>query len=189
MVLPHESVSREHVVLRGVDGAIVATNRSNFGMHVNEKKVMDSLELAIGDEVWVGPYHLTVTGDAAPVAIDSALTRPFSVVAQSDDLQGRIRKVPLAEVLQQLEFNQRTGTLSVFSDDQEGSLVVYQGQPMHAQFGGLEDDEAVFTMIALTSGSFSLSSKVEAGERTISTSLTGLLLEARRREDESNSPS
>ena len=46
------------------------------------------------------------------------------------------------------------------------------------------DEEAVIGMLQLNRGNFSFLAKIEAGEKTMETTLTRILLEASRREDE-----
>ena len=95
----------------------------------------------------------------------------------------------MTEVLQGIEFNKKTGTLSVVGPNKVcGELVFGGGQPLFATFGELSDDEAVLEMIALREGRFTLSGEAEPGQRTMSTTLTGLLLEASRRIDEAGNP-
>jgi hypothetical protein len=114
-------------------------------------------------------------------------TRPletFRNLPSSEAMSGRLEKSSLSEVLQAIEFNQKTGTLEVFCGEKTGTLVLYEGQPMFATFGDLRDVDAVCTMVAQRRGHFSFRSKIEAGERTLKTTITGLLLEAGRRIDE-----
>ena len=92
--------------------------------------------------------------------------------------------MPIAEVFQGIEFNAKTGTLSVAAGTRRGKLVVAAGKPVRAVLGRLRDDEAVLGMIALTQGRFSFTADVEPGEQTMESTLTGLLFEASRRIDE-----
>jgi len=91
----------------------------------------------------------------------------------------------MLEVLQGIEFNKKSGTLRVFNDDFDGTIVIYEGRPMYATAnGGVKDDEVVFGMLAQDRGNFSFMAKVEPGEMSMDSSITGLLLEASRRQDE-----
>ena len=58
---------------------------------------------------------------------------------------------------------------------------------MCATFGEVQDEAAVLEMLALAEGRFAFSPGEFVGERTISQSMTALLLRARRLEDEQGS--
>ena len=190
LVLPHPGVSRTHAVIRAAGRALLFEDRSTYGSYVNGERVI-SRELVVGDALVIGPYELSVRGrDDAPAADARAVdeTRPLALGAQdlpsADAMSGRLEKQPLTEVLQALEFNQKTGTLDLVCGDVAGRLVVYEGMPMFASFGPLEGAEAVFAMIEQRRGYYTFRRKVEAGERTLTVTLTALLLEASRRLDE-----
>jgi hypothetical protein len=115
-------------------------------------------------------------------------TRPIGEfvanLASADALTGRLEKQSLSEVLQSLEFNKKTGTLELFCGDLSGTLVVYEGLPMFAAFGGMKDADAVVAMLCQRKGYFAFRPKVEAGERTMKTTIMAILLDASRRQDE-----
>jgi pSer/pThr/pTyr-binding forkhead associated (FHA) protein len=190
MILPHESISRKHVAIRALGEEILLEDQSTYGTTVNGN-IVSSISLSEGDVITMGPYLITVRRTRIDRSEESVLTKPFRVVsASSEAMGGRLEKVALSEVLQQIEFNQKTGTLRVFDDlnAANGILVVYLGNPVYAEFGEHRDADAVFKMLSLKAGTFSFVSKVEAGEKTIERTLTGLLLEAGRQIDESTSP-
>jgi hypothetical protein len=183
MILPHESVSRVHAVIRCVGGEMILDDRSTYGTYVNGKRVR-SQKVAPGDAIRLGPYEIAVRPQPAR-AVNEDETRPLRTFETSEAMQGRLEKVALSEVLQQIEFNEKTGTLRVWNDDVQGQLVVYQGKPMWAELGDLDDEEAVFGMLALAKGNFGFMAKVEPGEHSMQGTLTALLLEASRRQDDS----
>ncbi|MCA8924900.1 MAG: FHA domain-containing protein [Planctomycetes bacterium] len=185
LILAHPSVSRVHAVIRVSGKEMLIEDRSTYGTWVNGERVM-SHAIAIGDTITIGPYDVLVEKSSAGDEEDDMHdTRPLRTFASSEAIGGRIERVSLAEVLQQMEFNQKTGTLTVFSDDGvTGTLVVYDGAPMYAEFGEARDNQAVINMLSLKKGSFSLLNKIEPGEMTMQGTLTGILLEASRQIDE-----
>lgn len=190
LVLPHESVSRVHAEIRSLGIQLVIEDRSTYGTTVNGKRIV-SHELEPGDLISVGPYQITVRETRAQRSMDAATTKPFRLQAKSAEaMQGRLDKVSLSEIFQQIELNRKTGTLKVFDDEAEetGVLVTYEGRPMYAEMGELKDEEALMCMLRLASGSYSFLSKVEAGDATMEgkRSLTGILLEVGRQMDESS---
>ncbi|RMG18710.1 MAG: FHA domain-containing protein, partial [Planctomycetota bacterium] len=191
LVLPHESVSRVHAEVRALGNELSIEDRSTYGTTVNGERVRSS-PLRPGDLVAIGPYMISVRPTREQRALDAATTKPFRLQSKSNEaMQGRLEKVSLAEVLQQIEFNEKTGTLRVFPDEDEGSgtLVVYEGRPVFAEFGTAKDVDAIDGMLALARGTYSFVTKVEAGEMSMEgKTLTGVLLELGRRRDEGALP-
>jgi hypothetical protein len=187
MVLPHDSVSRTHAVLRALGEQIVIEDRSSYGTLINGEPIT-SRRLAPGDVIGIGPYMITIRASQDDQDESPATTRPFRTMAttsSAEAMQGRLDKVPLQETLQQVEFYKKTGTLKVFGDELDGTLVVYEGTPMYAELGGERDQEALFGMLQLERGNYSFLSRVEAGEATMSgVTLTGLMMEFNRLQDE-----
>ena len=187
MILPHDSVSRNHAVIRVVGKQMILEDRSTYGTWVNDERVTQR-EIKIGDAVMLGPYelHVRASKHRDPSAEDPEhSTKPLRTMGSSEAMAGRLERVPLPEVLQTIEFNKKTGSLRVFNDDFDGTLVVYEGQPMYATGSGdLKDDDVVFRMLEQRRGNFSFMTKVEPGEMSMESTITGILLEASRRVDE-----
>lgn len=191
-VLPHSGVSRTHAVVRVAGADLVFEDRSSYGSYRNGERVLTA-KLAFGDSILIGPYELrlrSVHELRGPTPDGGEETRPLGsmrTLPTAEVMSGRVEKQPLAEVLQSVEFNQKTGTLEVFTDDGgTAQLVTYEGRPMFATFGALKDNDAVYAMVALKRGYFSFRSKIEAGEQTLKGTITSLLLEASRRIDDSS---
>ncbi|RMG07236.1 MAG: DUF4388 domain-containing protein [Planctomycetota bacterium] len=184
--LVHESVSREHAVVRVTPERLILEDRSSYGTWVNGKRTLTA-DLRPGDVLTIGPFDVVVE-PARAEANRLSDTRPLRTFASSEAIGGRLERVSLAEVLQQIELNQKTGTLEVFTDDDRtGTLVIYEGRPMYAELAGLRDADAVLAMLRLAKGNFSFRAKVEAGEMTMQgVTLTGLLMEASRQMDEAS---
>ena len=184
MILPHDAVSRVHAVVRCVGRDLVLEDRSTFGTWLNGKRIGQKTVVP-GDNLRIGPYELAIRfAPGRPAEGSGEETRPLGQYESSAALQGRLEKVPLAEVLQHVEFNEKTGTLRVIADELEGRLAVHQGRPMWAEMGPARGVDAVIAMLAVKEGAFSFVSKVEPGERTIDLPFTAILLEASRRADE-----
>ncbi|MCO5170587.1 MAG: FHA domain-containing protein [Planctomycetes bacterium] len=191
LVLPHKEVSRRHAVVKVRAGTIVFEDEgSSNGSFVNGQRVSHTT-LRLGDVVTIGPYEVELKSNEDMAAKDersetktnlelTAVSRLSPLAAMT----GKLQEVPLAEVLQGIEFNKKTGTLTVSADRQQGVLVVHHGEPRFARWGDLTDDEAVLRMLTLLRGRFAFVAEPEPGERTMRGTLTGLLLEASRRIDE-----
>lgn len=191
LVLPHSSVSRTHAVIKVEGKKLHFEDRSSYGSFVNGSRT-SSAEIKPGDTITIGPYEITVKArsDSKPKGQleDGSETRPLGAALRdldtADAMSGRLEKQPLTEVLQSLEFNEKTGTLEVHSGGLGGKLVVFQGAPMTASFGPLEGEAAIHAMVQLTEGYYSFRKNVEAGERNIQKRITGILLDASRNADE-----
>lgn len=186
LVLAHASVSRCHAVLRIVGDTLLFEDRSTYGSYVNGERQVH-VTVKPGDVLTIGPFEVRVVAREAVASAsrDMNETRPLgtAVLPSADAMTGRLEKQPLAEVLQTIEFNRKSGTLDLVAGEKKGVLVVYEGMPIHADFAGVEGEEAVFQMVALTGGYYAFRTKIEPGEQTISKTMTALLLEASRRID------
>lgn len=189
LVLPHESVSRTHALFRVLGETITVEDKSTYGLHLNGDRIQQG-PVQVGDLIQLGPYVIAVRAvpDRTAQQMGEEVTRPLRTLgATSEAMHGRLERVSLAEVLQTIEFNKKTGTLRVFDDAGADSiLVLYEGAPVYAESEGLRDAEVVHHMLKLKRGQFSFSSKVEAGEMSMQgQTVTGILLDFSRLADES----
>lgn len=194
LVLPHKEVSRVHALVK-VRGKMVVfeDEGSSNGSYVNKRRVSSS-HLKVGDKLVLGPYELEVRSNEAMAARhgdETTKTKAFEITASRTKpdavMSGLLEEVPLTELFQALEFNKRTGTLSVVNKEHKGMLVLVNGAPSVATFDDLTGEEAVLGMLTVRKGRFSLTSTVEELEGEpdpIQGTLNALLFEASRREDE-----
>ena len=191
LCLPHKEVSRQHGVLKVRGKALAYEDEgSSNGTYLNGKRI-STVNLKVGDVLTLGPYELEIVSNETMAARNdpdgSTNKMDLTAVARMNPeaaMAGRLEEIPIAEIFQGIEFNTKTGTLSVAAGTRRGKLVVKRGKPIYATFGKHKDDEAVLQMISLKEGRFSLSGEVEDGDATMQSTLTGLLLEASRRIDE-----
>ena len=191
LVLPHESVSRAHAVIRVLGDEITLEDKSTYGTVVNGTRVREGT-IEVGDVIQIGPYLISVRErpDRTASQMGEEVTRPLRTLSAqqtNEAMSGRLERVSLPEVLQTIEFNQKSGTLRVFDDlGVEAKLVVYEGAPMFAEKGeDLRGEAVVHYMLGLARGQFSFQTKVEAGEMTMEgVTLTGILLDFSRQQDE-----
>lgn len=184
VVLPHLEVSRHHCSIKvRRQHLVIEDEGSSNGTLVNERRV-STADLKVGDVITIGPYVMEVLDEERAAAWEQE-DESAAAVDVSHALSGRLDEMPLREVLQQLEFNARTGTLQVASGRRRGQLVLEEGRPLSASFQGLSDEKAVLAMLALEEGRFSFVRTPDLGPRRMSgVTLTALLLESSRRTDE-----
>ncbi len=105
-----------------------------------------------------------------------------------DGLQGRLESNPLAEVLQSLELNGKSGSLSVISGEQRGRVLLGRGKLMEAELNGVEGLEAVLELVQWESGRFTFRPAEVGGGATLALgSVQGVLLESAWLKDELSS--
>lgn len=191
LTLPHKQVSRHHAVIKVRGPTLQLTDEgSSNGTQVNGRRVTTA-PLSVGDSLEIGPYELRIVSNAelldqAAHDVHHSTTNIMQQVRAQDAMAGRLEEVPVPELLQQLEFNSKTGTLEITSPAGQGQLVVLRGAPLTARFGRQSGEDAVIAMTALRAGRFTLRAVLpsEVGERRIDRSLTAILFEASRRHDE-----
>jgi pSer/pThr/pTyr-binding forkhead associated (FHA) protein len=181
IVLPHHSVSRRHGEIRVAGDKIVYEDLSSNGSFLNGKRLSGEVTLRVGDMLTIGPYDLELTLETEGAGVDRSRTSELDF---SSLISGLLEETSIYEVLQGLEYNAKSGTLSILSGRLRGALVVREGKPWFANLGDLRDDEAVLKMLELTEGRFIFSNTVEDGSRSMQSRLTALLLEGSRQQDE-----
>nr|WP_320131637.1 DUF4388 domain-containing protein [uncultured Holophaga sp.] len=98
-------------------------------------------------------------------------------------LRGSLQSIALADVLQLLHFNRKSGRLFVSQDRVKGILFVRKGEVVHAEMGSLSGERAAFEIIQWEQGFFEFSTQAFTSPTTIQRSLTDLLMEGARTTD------
>jgi response regulator RpfG family c-di-GMP phosphodiesterase len=99
-------------------------------------------------------------------------------------VSGSIGEMPLPDVIQVLSRTRKSGLLHVSAEGREGELAFGAGAIYTARFGALMGEEAVYALLALRHGTFSLDSSYVPETRMLHKSTDELLLEGMRRLDE-----
>ena len=101
-------------------------------------------------------------------------------------VSGSLEEMSLPDMVQILAQGRKTGALKIRSGNELGELHFVNGEIFNANFGKLKAEEAVYGMLRLRTGDFSLDPNFKADQRVINMSAEGLLLEGMRRFDESS---
>lgn len=155
---------------------LVLTRRSD------RASVDRGFEIGVADYL-VKPASADVVAAKIKVAIDSA--KPATVASPVRGVSGQLSEMPLPDVVQIFGNGRRTGRMTIRSKGQTGEIHFRDGLVFDAIFGSLESAEAVYSMLALEEGEFSLDSGFVPEENRINASSESLLLEGMRRLDES----
>lgn len=99
-------------------------------------------------------------------------------------LQGNLRDMSVADLIQQYGQDQKTAELSITHDNQRATLFFKGGTAAHAVLGNLQGEEVIYRILQWETGEFSLETGIEPPTVTIQRSWSGLLLEGARRLDE-----
>lgn len=181
--LPHKQVSRKHLKIRRSGGRVLIEDLgSSNGTFLNERRLEGSSPFVKGDRVLVGPFELTLSGGSSEVdeTMDPSSTQAASAWT------GDLNATPLSEILHDLEFNQKTGTLEVRAGRINARLQVFQGRPVKARYDGskLKGAEAALAMLRLEGGRFLFQPTSKIKGSPLPFTLTSLLLDHARELDE-----
>ena len=99
-------------------------------------------------------------------------------------VSGSLSEMGLPDVIQVLSNGRKSGRLELRSGSDAGEIHFGSGAICDARFGSLSGAEAVYAMLGLTDGEFSLDPSFEPGENVINQPSESLLLEGMRRMDE-----
>lgn len=100
-------------------------------------------------------------------------------------LAGRFTDLPLSDLIQVLSTNSSTCRVDIQVLEDEGELFMENGEIVHAQFGRLSGEEAVYAFLAASDQArFKVQANLRTGLRTVHEKTISLLLEGLRRLDE-----
>jgi pSer/pThr/pTyr-binding forkhead associated (FHA) protein len=188
--LPSADASRRHAEIVGTpEGFLLRDLRSTNGTFVNGERVEERV-LRPGDCIEIGGDAITFCQVEAGVeraipTIGEEKTILIERPALAQLFQGSLAEFPTFAVLQILEMGRKTGVLVIESDQGPGKLWLCAGAPVHAETKLQKGFDAAIAVVNMATGKFSFEAQREAPERTIQASVTELLLEASRLQDES----
>jgi len=196
LLLPEELVSRRHARLAYEGDELVLEDLgSTNGTYLNGVRVTRA-RVAEGDRILLGQSILKVVPrDLAPTPsaeeVRAGLERA-SVTAEprrAAAMQGRIEEVPLPDLLQLFGTSRKSGLLVVQGEGHAAEVRLDKGRVVGCVVDGREDlapEKSFYRLLGWTSGHFELKPAVAgaAGQRPISESIEGLLMEGMRQHDE-----
>jgi pSer/pThr/pTyr-binding forkhead associated (FHA) protein len=163
---------------------LVSTN----GTWVNDTRV-DEHVLKPGDRLEIGSQEIVfcvVEADPDLVAEpgEEAQTLFVERSTSAPAFRGELAEIPAFAVLQILELGRKTGMLQIDSDGASGRLWLQRGDPVHAQTKGQIGFDAAVALVNAEKGRFGFEQGAVPPTRTIEATVTQLLLEASRLQDE-----
>jgi len=103
-------------------------------------------------------------------------------------MSGSLEALQPTELFQAMHLTERSGRLSLRNADVNVKIVFEQGQPWQVDCADNDPEEAVYTVLGWTTGSFRFDAVDETPQRSFFKDLTGLLLEGMRRKDLADMP-
>ncbi len=105
------------------------------------------------------------------------------------EVQGKLSQIPLTDLLQLFNMNQRTGTIELersenSGGEERGTLVLREGNLIQATTGRVEGEKALFRLLAWSDGTFAFTPGRVTMAPRITTPTRALLMEAMRQIDE-----
>ncbi|MEN8181598.1 MAG: DUF4388 domain-containing protein [Myxococcota bacterium] len=127
--------------------------------------------------------------------VEAMLTRRSRVEAvargagEDHEISGKLAQVSLADVLQLLHLNQRSGSLDVTrriaaGREERGRILLREGNAIQAEAGAVEGEKALFRLLGWSEGSFAFSPGAIQVAPRITAPTRALLLEGARHLDE-----
>jgi len=104
---------------------------------------------------------------------------------ENREIEGSLKQMGIADLLQVLGQNKRTGCLSLEHGDEGGEIFLNDGKPVNARVGALEGEKAFFRLVTMKEGSFAFVPSPHTGPTRIRRGMEESLLEGMRQADES----
>jgi CheY-like chemotaxis protein len=133
------------------------------------------------------PFFLKEATRRIKRVIDRIALEKMTKSAPSDGvLRGSLAQMNVIDLMQSLEMGRKSCLLSLTRDDEKCDVYFSEGQVVHAAYGNLKGDPAVFKVLTWTGGNFQLDFEGKTTESSTQLNTQGLLMEGLRLLDESN---
>src|ERR1700741_2124887 len=133
------------------------------------------------------PFFLREATRRIKRVIDKIALEKKTKAAPSDGvLRGSLAQMNVIDLMQSLEMGRKSCLLSLTRDDERCDVYFTEGQVVHAAYGSLKGDEAVFKVLSWTGGNFQVDFEGKTTETSTQLNTQGLLMEGLRLLDEAN---
>ena len=107
-----------------------------------------------------------------------------AVSGEGRELEGNLAQIPLADLLQILAVNRKSGALSVEREGARGEIALAEGRVAEARVGAVSGEKAVYRLLGWREGQFAFVPGPPPADRRMDKKLDALLLEGLRQSDE-----
>ena len=99
---------------------------------------------------------------------------------------GQIADIPIVELCQMINSNQKTGVLKIDDEGGRSELIFVEGELVHAEMGGVTGKDAFFKVLGMSSGRFKFTQGVSSKYRNYEVigGFMGLVMEGMKRLDD-----
>src|SRR6201981_639734 len=133
------------------------------------------------------PFFLKEATRRIKRVIDKIALEKMTKSAPSDGvLRGSLSQMNVIDLMQSLEMGRKSCLLALTRDDEKCDVYFTEGQVVHAVYGALKGDQAVFKVLRWTGGNFQLDFEGKPTEASTQLNTQGLLMEGLRLLDEAN---
>ncbi len=133
------------------------------------------------------PFFLREATARAKRIIDKvALEKMARHAAGESRVRGSLAQMNVIDLLQSLELGRKTCRLIVSRKNESCEMFFTEGQLVHAVFGTMNGDDAVYHVLAWQDGTWEIDFTGSANVQTVTRSTQGLLMEGLRLLDEAN---
>jgi CheY-like chemotaxis protein len=161
------------------EGALTAAFRA-----VPELAVIPLLHLLNAGDAATLKSHEVLRADLDLVVSRIMAASPRASLVLSQDIRGTLEQVPLADLLQLLAMNRRSGVLGITTPTATGEVRLAEGEVIDALYRRLEGDKALFRLLGESEGRFAFTPCTPPGIRRLQASTAMLLMEGMRQVDE-----
>jgi hypothetical protein len=200
--VPSQMVSRNHGQFLFEKGVWVYQDlKSANGSRVHGKRV-DRVVLQSGDVVDVGGFMITYKeihdlsdvseqpeDEGKTMAFDPSMLKRASMsgmdgVAMLGGLGGSLADITIPDILQLCEVQRKSGTLTLDFEGAMGKIFFRHGMMVHAEYGKITGEIAVYKMLNKVKGTFHLDPREPRTDQSIHRPTTTVLMDAARYIDE-----
>src|SRR5205814_955033 len=147
-------VSRHYAIVKMIGETIMLEDKGfSNGCYVNGKRC-STWALRMGDVITIGSFEIELrrTREGSKLKLDTRRASLMNRLGFYASMAGQLSEVSLGEILQGLEFHERTCTLTISSGSERGQIVLERGRLRGAHYGDDRSLEAVRAMLRLDRG-------------------------------------
>jgi CheY-like chemotaxis protein len=131
------------------------------------------------------PFFLKDAIQRIKRVVDRIALEKMAKAAPSDGiLRGSLLQMNVIDLVQSLEMGRKSCLLTMTNADEKCEMYFTQGQVVHAVYGSITGDEAVFKVLRWTAGNFQIDFDGKTTQQTTTLNTQGMLMEGLRLLDE-----
>jgi CheY-like chemotaxis protein len=133
------------------------------------------------------PFFLKEATHRIKRVIDKIALEKMAKTAPSDGVvRGSLAQMNMIDLMQSLEMGRKSCLLLLNNSGERCEIYFSEGQVVHAKYGPLLGDAAVFKVLLWTGGNFQIDFEAKTAQHTTTLNTQGLLMEGLRLLDEAN---